>query len=141
MKSDFERGPFGAWAFHARDALDLSVEEVASRLGYHPASMRKMESGSAPPSRRMIRELPALYGEIAGEKSVTLPPPPAGEPEGPTDAASAIRELVEEVRLSRLAQERTAAVLVDLIGLVAQGRPLLSESAAEAVAPDRPGRN
>lgn len=72
MKSDLERGPFGAWAFRARDQLDLTVEAVAQTLGYHPASLRKMESGSAPASRRMKRELPDLYRRLASEKGITL---------------------------------------------------------------------
>lgn len=139
VKSDMERGPFGAWAFRARDQLDLSVEYVAETLGYHPASLRKMESGSAPASRRMKRELPDLYRRLASERGVALDSLPADDaaPEG--DLASAVRELVEEVRLSRLAQERSAATLADLMGVVLAGRLPQSESADEGAAPVQSG--
>jgi len=123
VKSDAERGPFGAWAFHARDQLDLSVEQVADDLHYHPASLRKMESGSAPASRRMRRELPGLYRRRALEKGISIPPAPAGEePAAPsTDVAAAIRELVEEVRASRLVSERSAVVMAELLGALVGG--------------------
>lgn len=134
VKTDAERGPFGAWAFHARDALNLSVEEVASRLGYHPASLRKVESGSAPASRRLVRELPALYGDLATEKRLTLPPAPAEQEPPESDVAVALRELVEEVRLSRLASERSAEVLAELLGVVVQGRLPQQEIATEVAA-------
>jgi len=139
VKSDAERGPFGSWAFRARDLLDVSVEDVAQRLGYHPASLRKVESGSAPPSRRLQRELPDLYRTLAVERGVILPPlaQPVESPD--MDLAAAIRELVAEVRLSRLAQERSAEVLAELVGGAVVGRLPQSESEAEADAPSRSG--
>jgi transcriptional regulator with XRE-family HTH domain len=131
VKSDLERGAFGAWAFHSRDQLDVSVEEVAERLGYHPASLRKVESGSAEPSRRIVRELPALYRTIAVEKGVALSPAPAEEaPTQATDAGllAVLSEIRDELRLSRLVSERSAEVLAELLGTLAAGRLPLSET-------------
>jgi transcriptional regulator with XRE-family HTH domain len=130
VKSDLERGAFGAWAFHSRDQLDVSVEEVAERLGYHPASLRKVESGSAEPSRRIVRELPALYRTIAVEKGVALSPAPAEEAPNAvsSDLAQILSEIRDELRLSRLVSERSAEVLAELLGTLAAGRLPLSET-------------
>jgi hypothetical protein len=135
VKSDVERGPFGAWAFRARDQLDLAVEAVAEMLGYHPASLRKLESGSAPASRRMRRELPDLYRRLAAERGVVLDAAPAEDALSEPDLVSVVRELVEEVRLSRLSQERSTGVLADLLGYVMAGRLPQSETEDAAGAP------
>lgn len=116
MKSDFERGQFGAWAFHTRDRLDLKVEQVAADQGYHPASLRKMESGNVDPSRRMLRDLPEYYARIAAEKGIRIEPAPvAPREESPnSDLASAVRLLADAVTrqnqlLQRLLEGRTGS--------------------------------
>lgn len=104
VKTAEERGPVGAWAYEARVERELSVEQVIERLPtrYHPATLRKVESGSSQPGRRMLRELAALYGVEA-----------PGEPLAPTtelsELAASIRDLaraIQEERAERLEWER-----------------------------------
>ena len=82
-KSPAEVGPLGVWAYDTRDALDLSVEAAVAALPtqYHPATLRKVEGGSARPGTRMWRELGNLYARIATEKGVAIDPQPRLTPE------------------------------------------------------------
>jgi hypothetical protein len=93
------------WAYDTRDALDLSVEAAVAALPrqYHPATLRKVEGGSARPGTRMWRELGNLYSRIAAERGVAIDPQPKLKPEPvetlPADAAlvSAIDRLTAQV--------------------------------------------
>lgn len=93
-KSPAEVGPLGVWAYDSRDALDLSVEAVVAALPttYHPATLRKVEGGSARPGTRMWRELGNLYAKVAAEKGVALDPQPrlTPEPLEPTETPDAL---------------------------------------------------
>lgn len=93
-KSDAERGPFGAWAYNTRTALDLSVEAVIAALPttYHPATLRKAEGGTVPPGTRMWRELGNLYLKRAEERHVPIDPQPrmGPEPAGATESTDAL---------------------------------------------------
>jgi hypothetical protein len=115
-KTDAEVGPLGVWAYNTRVTLDLSVEGVIAALptDYHPATLRKIEGGSAPPGSRMWRELWNLYSRLAEEGGVPIDPQPRLRPEAPEatetpdalvaalrDQTAAINALVEEMRLAR----------------------------------------
>lgn len=165
VKSDIERGPFGAWAFHTRDRLDLKVEEVADRLGYHPASLRKMESGSVEPSRRMVRELPTLYSEIATAKGVVIPQPPASDETRASESAAVLlaiekqtamlekqwtattalvghlAELVQEIRGDRRDAHEERMQLAELIGIVGSLIPEGTPAEEPSARPARSVRN
>lgn len=119
-KSDAEVGPLGVWAYDTRELLDLKLEAVIAALPtvYHPATLRKVEGGSARPGRRMWRELLAFYTRIAAERGIALDPQPKLDPEplGATETAdpliralmaqtAAITALVE--RLDRLTVNRS----------------------------------
>ena len=98
-KTDEEREPFGAWAYNTRDALGLSVEQVAERLPTKPSpsTLRKAEAGPTLPGRGLMRDLWQLYRQLGIERGVTVPPPPSlmtksGKVEERDDLVSAIRE-------------------------------------------------
>lgn len=118
VKSDIERGPFGAWAYATRDSLELSVEQVAAELGYHPASLRKMEAGT-PASRRMKREIPDYYARIANErgKRIAAAPVDARAPADDSDVAAAIREQTEVMREQTAVFTRLAVALERALAL------------------------
>lgn len=79
VKTDEERGhPAAAWAYHARDKLRLSDREVVERLGkYDEATIRKAESHSRNLSRPLWRALVPMYQQVAADRGVVLPVPPA----------------------------------------------------------------
>lgn len=130
VKTDIERGPWGAWAYHTRDDNfpELTPEQVSVALGYSDSTIRKVEAGSPghnPPSKPIRRKLPKYYAALAREHGITIDPPPpdpdAAPAEPPTPAptfdpalAEAIFAMVEEVRLSRVAQETIALALGEL---------------------------
>jgi hypothetical protein len=132
-KSPAEVGPLGVWAYDTRDALDLSVEAVVAALPttYHPATLRKVEGGSARPGTRMWRELGNLYAKRAAELGVAIDPQPrlAPEPAGSTETpdslvmaliaqTAAIRELAAEIRLSRGEDAVTRQEMMRALGAV-----------------------
>jgi hypothetical protein len=108
-KSDAEVGTLGVWAYNTRDALDLSVEEAVAALptAYHPATLRKVEGGSARPGTRMWRELDRLYARVAQEKGIDIEPQPRLRPEPPQatetpdSVLAAVRLLLDEIRAER----------------------------------------
>lgn len=124
----------------ARTKARLTQDKLGKAVGKSRAWVAAVEAGNirrpdphmlAALSRELgldYRELLAVTDQLGALESPTAPTPDA-------DLASAVRELVEEVRLSRQAQERTAEVLVDLIGMVAQGRLPQSGSAAADASP------
>jgi hypothetical protein len=113
VKSADERGPIGAWAYEARVEHDLSVEQVIEALPtrYHPATLRKVESGSAKPGRRMLRELALLYGSE---------PPGASASPPPDDLAASIRELAEAIRQERAERVEWERSVVEVVRELAQ---------------------
>lgn len=104
-KNDAERGPFGAWAYNTRTALDLKVEAVIAALPttYHPATLRKAEGGTVPPGLRMWRELGNLYMKRADERHVPIDaqprmrPEPAGTTESPDALVAALTAQTEAI--------------------------------------------
>lgn len=49
--------PFGVWVKQRRNALDLTQEEIARRIGCSVAMIRKIESGLRQPSRQLAARL------------------------------------------------------------------------------------
>lgn len=132
-KSPAEVGPLGVWAYDTRDALDLSVEAAVAALPtqYHPATLRKVEGGSARPGTRMWRELANLYTKVAAAKGIAIDPQPRLTPEPLETTESgdaliraleaqtaAISELVAEVRLSRGEETVSREALMKALGFV-----------------------
>lgn len=91
VKTPEERGAIGAWAYEARDRLGLSVEQVIERLPtrYHPATLRKVEGGSAKAGRRMLRELADLYVSVGREARVAVLAPPGQKETDPSTKGEA----------------------------------------------------
>jgi hypothetical protein len=100
VKTDEERGhPAAAWAYNTRTKLELSDREVVDRLGkYDTASLRKAESNSENLSRPMWRALVPLYQQIAAERGIVLPVPPAFHESAPKGTGSdpALAEAIRE---------------------------------------------
>lgn len=91
VKTDEERGPFGAWAFRTRAMLDpLTVEQVARALSYSAPSLRKVESGAVTPSRRMLRDLPDYYRSVAADRGVAIDAPPPADETPVTDLSALV---------------------------------------------------
>lgn len=144
-KSDAEVGPLGVWAYNTRDRLDVSVEEVIAALPttYHPATLRKVEGGSAQPGSRMWRELGELYGRLAAERTIVLEPQPRlrpaaanDDPIGMADLVRAINDLVTEMRLARERDQDAAAAMVRAAeALLSAQRP---GGASASTSPDAP---
>lgn len=80
IKSDEERGAFGAWAYHARLRLELSDAQVVEALPtkYNPATLRKLEGGSG--SAKMRDELSIYYRSQALLRGMAMPDPPSAKP-------------------------------------------------------------
>jgi hypothetical protein len=120
--------PISAWIVAQRKLRDpeWKPRELAARLRdrgirAEEGTVRTWEAGRKP-SDDAIAEMERLFGA------------PAPRDQGPGDLAdlvAAVRELVEEVRLSRLAQDRNADVLAELLGRVAAGRPRLEGTTSE----------
>lgn len=115
IKDDSERGPFGAWAYHARTRLELSDEQVVRSLPtrWNPATLRKLEGGTG--SAKMRAEVVVYYQSQALKRGLALPDPPAAtavalDPTQELIAALhaqtlAMTELVNELRLAREDQQ------------------------------------
>jgi transcriptional regulator with XRE-family HTH domain len=111
LKTPEERGAIGAWAYETRDRLGLSVEQVVERLPtrYHPATLRKIEGGSAKAGRRMLRELAELYlAEGKARGIAVIGPPGSRQDESGDDVAAAIRDQTKAI-------ETQTAVMRDLL--------------------------
>lgn len=83
MLTPEERGPRAAWAYEARDLLELSPEQVVLMLPpprpnkpYDPATIRKAETNDRHMSRPIWRALTGIYPRVAHEKGITIPFPP-----------------------------------------------------------------
>lgn len=111
MKELWERGKFGAWLYVTRDALDLSAEQVVEMLPSQPTppTLRKMEGGTKP-SRRLRRDITALYKRLAAEKGITIEPPPVddeGDTNDPKRVTALLEALSEQAELSKKILEAT----------------------------------
>ena len=115
MKAPRERGREGTWLRESRidrgyRSADDAALAVAKLTGTSvPVSQwRSYESGLRKMSERHRRALEEFFG-----------PMPAPAPEGTVDLAIAVRELLDEVRLLRVAQETSAQALGEMAGLAA----------------------
>jgi hypothetical protein len=126
VKSDIERGPEGAWAYRTRTILDLSVEQVIERLPtrYNPATLRKVEGGSAKAGRRMLGELWDLYrAEAEARGKIIAPPTGLVTPAASSDPVVAaidrqtkvMEDLVGELRLARSGESVRLAALEQVV--------------------------
>lgn len=123
-KEDEDRGEFGAWlsAQVGDRTFDWLALEMAARGHTHGASYyRAMASGAKPPGRAIRRALREYFG--AG------PEIPRAEPtQDPVAAAidrqtEVLRQLLDETRLGRVAQETVAAAIGELAGMVEERLP------------------
>jgi len=129
IKTDEERGPVGAWAYHARDDADLSDEQVVealARKGHRvtSATIRGIEGGTKKGSRKLLR----LMGEVYGSR-------PPGEPvvvngAGSTDLAAVVAILERQVA----AAERQAAALEALVAYLIPREPVPDRESAQQAA-------
>jgi hypothetical protein len=92
-----ERGPRAAWAYDARDRLNLSDAQVAESIPgprkgekYDPATIRKAETGEQHMSRPLWRKLTAFYIDAARTAKVALDPVPTTSDETPTGDMGAL---------------------------------------------------
>jgi transcriptional regulator with XRE-family HTH domain len=114
--------PVSLWIAAERKRHGWKVEELSRRLreaGYpaEVSTVRVWEAGRSP-APDTLGALETLFGA----------PAPRDEPADQSDLVSVIRELVDEVRLSRLASDRNADVLAQLLGVVLAGRLPQSET-------------
>lgn len=107
--------PVSDWIVRERKRLGWKPTDVSDRLkaaGYEAevSTVQVWEAGRSP-KPETIAGLERLFGSVAPREQADN-----------GDMAAAIRELVEEVRLSRLASDRNADVLAQLLGVVLSGR-------------------
>jgi hypothetical protein len=116
VKSDEQRGAFGAWLRRERTARFENVPKAVAALkreagyGIAPSVWAELESGSRRPSDEQRERLTGYFGSE-----------PATLVGGGDALVAAIRELTDEVRASRLAQDRNADVLAQLLAVVVEG--------------------
>lgn len=120
--------PVSEWIAVERKRAGWKVDELSRRLveaGYpaEVSTIRVWEAGRSP-RQETIEALERLFGSAAprdrdqgGDNSALI-----------SEQTAVLRELVEEVRLSRLVSERSAVVLAELLGSLAQGRLPLVET-------------
>lgn len=76
-KSDAEKGPLGAWAYHVRDLLDASPDDAAAAARITYTTLRKIEGGSTrKPARVTVFRLWQYYRAIGQEKGIPVEDPP-----------------------------------------------------------------
>lgn len=122
-KSDEDRGPVGAW--FVRAIGDRSIEQVATDMAerghaHKPDYYRGIMSGAKKPGRALL----AALEEYLGSSPDT--------PSQPADLASAIRELVEELRAARQERATMAAHIAELESIV---RALVEPAIADGSTP------
>ena len=109
-KSDAEKGPLGAWAYHTRLLLQASSVDAATAAGIKDTYLRKIEGGSQrEPARRTVFDLWQFYRRLGQAQSVPVEYPPPEWRGAPTlvqiapagDLATAITALVAELQLWR----------------------------------------
>lgn len=116
-----DKTPLAAWATLAREEAGMSVEEVVDALAerghsVRAATIRGIEGGSKGASVRLRRLMADVYG--------TKPPGVALERTESGDATAAaidrqtevFRQLLDEQRMTRIAQETIAEAVGELVG-------------------------
>lgn len=131
-----QKPPISEWIVSERKRLGWKPADVSERLkaaGYEAeeSTVQVWEAGRSP-SADNIEGLERLFGSSAPREQADQ-----------SDLVAVIRELVEEVRLSRQASDRNADVLAQLLGVVLSGRlpQPETEGAADAPAPVGSPRN
>lgn len=129
VKSPSERGVIGAWAYQARTEADLSVEQVAERIGARgqavsAATIRGIESGAKKPGARLLR----LMGQVLESTPPgSVAPVMDGDP-----VAAAIDRQTEAIKVQTAAiQAQTNALLALLsVQVPAEGLARALENAS-----------
>jgi len=67
-----EQRPFGYWLRLKRKALDLTREELAERVGYSAATIRKIEEEERHPSKQVVERLAEIFNIPLEERSAFL---------------------------------------------------------------------
>src|SRR5215216_7259718 len=65
-----ESQSFGYWLKHKRKALDLTREELAERLGYSAATIRKIEDEERHPSVQVVERLAQVFNIPQTERTL-----------------------------------------------------------------------
>lgn len=115
-KDDEDRGEFGAWlsAQVGERTFDWLAAEMAQRgYAHRPDYYRAMAGGSKPPGRIIGRALREFFGGGPEEPRRSPGDPVAAAIDRQTEV---LRLLVEETRLSRVAQETTAQAVAEMVG-------------------------
>jgi transcriptional regulator with XRE-family HTH domain len=126
MKTPAERGPIGAWAYTARTAVELTVEEVADQLrarghAVHPATLRGIEGGTKKPGRALLAGLSEIYGVH----------PPRPEPvEGSPELVAVMERAAQALERQAFAVEGLLAMLSGATAV--EVRPEAAREVAEA---------
>lgn len=130
-KDDDDRGEFGAWlsAQVGDRTFDWLAGELAAVGHVHGASYyRAMASGAKPPGRAIRRALREYFGAAPDQPSrEAIADPAAAAIDRQTEV---LRQLLEETRLARVAQETVAAAIGELAGMVEERLPRASTLAA-----------
>lgn len=133
VKRDDERGPRAAWAYHARDALNLSPEEVVRLLGdFSPSTIRVTEAGRM--SNPLWERLVELYGRLAAEKGKTLPALPAGAERGQVVGLADLLAVLQRIdeRVAALEAMANSLVGINHVGHVPEDDAAIAAAEARA---------
>src|SRR6185295_12240082 len=63
---------FGHWLRLKRKALDLTREELAKRVGYSAATIRKIEDEERHPSAQIVERLAEIFNILPAERTAFL---------------------------------------------------------------------
>lgn len=118
VKTPDERGPLSDWLVKARNASDLSQEQVAHALGYKDSTYRHAERLSANVSGPIWRRVvPYLQAEAAARGKALPPPPSFGDAKtADGDLAAAVREQTTVMR--DLLDQMKATAQVDIEAVI-----------------------
>jgi transcriptional regulator with XRE-family HTH domain len=123
MRTPAQRGRYGQWLVAARQAKGYETATkalqamAAAGIAIGKSTYAEYESGSKAPSKNHLPLLEAFWGPA---------PEVNAEPTDQTDLVVAIRELVDEMRLSRAQQDESTQALLRAVAAVlpsTQGRP------------------
>src|SRR4030095_178908 len=67
-----EQNSFGYWLKLKRKALDLTREELAERVGYSAATIRKIEDEERHPSEQVVERLAEVFNIPQNERTIFL---------------------------------------------------------------------
>lgn len=116
MRTDEQRGAFGVWLREERTGRSLSKEQVLAdlarlhRFRIAPSTYASLESGSRKPTPEQRQQLIAFFGSE---------PPPVHAPADMAELVSALRELVDVLRLQ---VEGQSALLMGMASAIADLR-------------------